>query len=481
MVIQCTYKYVYRTVIIPFKWLLLTLIPKRMVSIRIKNGFRYVKPYYHKNRIFVKGRWVGKPLLDVLVKEFRSFDKDYYTRAIFDGKYKLYRDGIELPLFSATSPLSSNLIINNNIIIRSGDILETIIHKHEPPIKYWLDVSKDQCIIKNDRFIDGISVVFEDNNLIVVDKPCGIPVHPTGGYYYNTLTEVIRHSLTLYTTNNNSSIEIDTNLYPCHRLDKVTSGVTILAKNKQMANIIQTGIQSHNMQKLYLARVHGKFPGSVVINNNNNNNNINNKQPLSLTDRLNINLDSNCLIKCDSPIYTVQIKKQFPNGLGSSRPAETIIYPYWYDMATNQSVVICKPLTGRTHQIRIHLLRLGYPIVNDTLYCSQVTKYPLYLDFIRKYEAWEECPNRDQLAADFDQLIKEATDVRQSRLVSLRKSDRGLTCDKCELPLMEDPEDFTDMVLYLHAWKYYQIDFSSFNDKYGSFETRLPFWAVASQ
>lgn len=427
----------------------------RMVSIRINNGLRYVAPYYHKNRVFVKGRWVGKPLLDILVKEFRSFNKEYYTRQILNGKYKLYRDGSELPLVSTASSSSLNPVINNDITIRSGDILETIIHRHEPPIKYWLDdVSKEQYVIGNDRLIDGIPVIFEDDNLIVVDKPCGIPVHPTGGYYYNTLTELLKHSLTATTTN---SI---TNLYPCHRLDKVTSGITVLAKNKQMANIIQTNIQTHNMQKVYLARVHGKFPGSQ-------------------SSPLNSNLMPNFMIKCDSPIYTIQTKKQFPNGLGPSRPAETLVYPYWYDTVTNQSVVVCKPLTGRTHQIRIHLLRLGYPIVNDTLYCSQVTKYPLYLDFIRKYEAWENCPSRDQLSKEFDQLIKEATEIRQRRLLSSRHNTTGSICDECELPLMEDPEDLTDMVLYLHAWKYYQLDSTDSNNKYTSFETKIPSWAVA--
>ena len=187
------------------------------------------------------------------------------------------------------------------------------------------------------------------------------------------------------------------------------------------------------------------------------------------------------MIKCDSPIYTIQTKKEFPNGLGPSRPAETIIYPYWYDPNTDQSVVVCKPLTGRTHQIRIHLLRLGYPIVNDTLYCPQMTKYPLYLDFFRRYEAWEECPSKDVLADQFNQLIKEATDIRENRLLLSKINQTDSICDECELPLMDNPQDLNDMGLYLHAWKYYQTDPMNSNDKYGSFETNIPSWAIAHQ
>ena len=153
----------------------------------------------------------------------------------------MYRDGIELPLISTPfSKLSLTPVINNDIVICSGDILEILIHIYEPPIKYWSNISKDQHMSENDHIIDGIHIIFEDDNLLVAYKSSGIPVHSTDGCYYNTLTEAIKRGLTIY---KNTS----TGLYPCHRLDKVTSGITILPKNKQMASGVQTKIESHNI------------------------------------------------------------------------------------------------------------------------------------------------------------------------------------------------------------------------------------------
>lgn len=396
----------------------------------LSRGLRHVAPYYKKTQVFVKGRWVGRTVLDVLSKEFRSFDIEYYTKAIQKGRFKLIRKSD--PTLKL-DPLSS--------LIRSGDILETIIHRHEPPVKAW-----PMETVKTNN-IEGIPIVFEDDQLLVVDKPCGIPVHPTGGYHINSLTEVIKHGREDIST-----------LYPCHRLDKVTSGITIMAKNNTIASNIQTRIQSHDMQKLYLARVQGKFPNS----------------PDSY-DLTHWQESDEHVVKCTIPIFAVQTKKQFPTGLGASRASETWVYPGWYDSKTNESIIICKPLTGRTHQIRIHLLKMGYPIVNDTLYCPCVTKYPLYVDFFKQYDEWESCTSQGVLKEQFNQLGDESTRVRESRLSNMEDVSH---CPECELPIMKDPEDNNDLTLSLHAWKYYQLNPSSDNhDKYNSFQTELPKWA----
>lgn len=404
-------------------------------KIWLSHGLRHVSPYYKKTQVFVKGRWVGRTVLDVLVKEFRSFDMEYYTKAIQKGRFKLIRKSD--PVLKL-DPLKSE--------IKSGDILETVIHRHEPPVKAWPIMHTS---IKNN--IEGIPIVFEDDQMLVVDKPCGIPVHPTGGYHLNSLTEVIKHGR-----------EDQIKLYPCHRLDKVTSGITIMAKNNLFANTIQTKIQSHEMQKLYLARVEGKFPNSA--------------EPYDLT---NWKENDEYVVKCSTSIFTVQTKKQFPNGLGASKRAETWFYPGWYDSVSNESIVICKPLTGRTHQIRIHLLKMGFPIINDTLYCPAVTKYPLYVDFFQQYDEWENSTkSKDHLNDQFNKLIEEATTVRESRLANIKD---GSTCVECELPIMRNPEDISDLTLDLHAWKYYHLNVppssEDSSNTYSCFQTGIPVWA----
>lgn len=425
------------------------------VEIWVANGLRHVSPYYQKNQVFVKGRWVGRTVLDVLVREFRSFDDNYYTKAIQNGNFKLIRK-------------TSDPVNQTSTLIKPGDILESRIHKHEPPIKDW---NHHHQGVLHGLQIDGIPILFENDQLLVVDKPCGIPVHPTGGYYYNSLTAVIKNGHP-----NGSHLT----LYPCHRLDKVTSGITIMAKTSAIASQIQRGIQSHQWQKVYLARVKGQFPGSLVVG----------KSPQIDLSQWVENNSTSRMVKCISPIYCIQTKKQYPSGLGPSRPAETWVYPGYYDPITDQSVVICKPLTGRTHQIRIHLLRLGYPIVNDTLYCPKVTKYPKYMEFIKKYSQWEDLlsissssPNTNEqtLRDMFDELIQEATSVREERLSKLVGGiDTQLTCIECSLPIMRDPQDIEDLTLCLHAWKYYQLDPKEGQQvTNNNFQTELPPWACS--
>ena len=85
------------------------------------------------------------------------------------------------------------------------DIICHTKHRHEPPIPWHNDI---------------IKLVYEDDEILVVDKPSGIPTHPTGNYYFNSLSEIIKQQLNM------------DSIWTCHRLDKVTSGVLVLAKTK---------------------------------------------------------------------------------------------------------------------------------------------------------------------------------------------------------------------------------------------------------
>ena len=78
-------------------------------------------------------------------------------------------------------------------------------------------------------------------------------------------------------------------------------------------------------------------------------------------------------------------------------------------------------------------------------------------------------------------MIKEVINARESILLLSRDSNTDSICNECELPLMDDTQDFDDMGLYLHAWKYYQIDPVNSKDKYGGFEINMSSWATANQ
>ncbi|EJS43551.1 pus6p [Saccharomyces arboricola H-6] len=398
----------------------------KMIEVYTQNGLRKVRPYYNKRSAFVKGRWLGKPLVDILANEFKLRSRDYYLEQIEKGTYKLIRDGV---------PLAANRLLATTI--KNHDILETTTHKHEPPVKQWCS----QAIEADDSAgrIAGFKVVFEDESILVIDKPCGVPVHPTGQFYQNTITELLKsHGV---------------NALPCYRLDKITSGLLILAKNSQSAGEIQKNIRSRDMSKFYLARVRGKFPHSDSV--------LNNEKAVNV-----IFQDSSNTTVEMSPIYSIDPKRQFPVGLSASRDAITQFYPIMYIPHVNETVIACKPITGRTHQIRIHLARLGHPIVNDSVYCLHISKYPERLKFMMQFPGWENQPGLDteNLRIMFQRFIEESRNICQTKKTY---------CPECDTVELNDPL-LSDLELCLHAWRY--------EDTKGKFkfQTELPNWAQLS-
>lgn len=391
------------------------------VEICVANGLRYIKPYYSTHSTFAKGRWTGKSLIDVLSSEFKSFSREEYLDKIQKGCYQITRGDIKLDPF--VTP------------IKSGDIIISKQHKHEPPIKQWCisDIESQSSPNK----IAGMNIIYEDDHTLVIDKPTGIPIHPTGQFYQNTLTEILKLHGKI--------------AYPCYRLDKVTSGLLIMAKDTETANKIQTKISAGEMNKIYLAKVRGKFPNSELLERD--------STPFT---------DSKLITTVNSHIYTIEPKRGFPAGLSGSKEATTLFYPLKYIPTANQTIVACKPLTGRTHQIRIHLVRLGFPILNDSLYCSEKTVYPSRLQFILKVERWEDNQlDTQEMKEQFNEMIKEFSKFKESKV------DQSMVkqCDECHIRLMDDPNP-DQLELYLHAWKYYD------NDGTFSYETSLPQWSI---
>lgn len=393
-------------------------------------GLRKIRPYYSIRTSFAKGRWLGLSLLDVLSKEFRAFNRDQYMDGIRKGNYSIVRAGIVLtPLQVLT------------VSIQNKDIVTTKAHKHEPPVKQWC--SMDNEIQDNHQKVAGIDILHENDDLLVINKPCGIPVHPTGQYYQNTLTEILKiHGK---------------EAYPCYRLDKVTSGVLIMAKTQQIASDIQSKIRKHDMNKFYLARVKGKFPKMQNQFTSD----------VSHEDNITKMLISENKTTISSNLFTIQLKRQFPSGLSPSKSARTDFYPIKYFPQNNQSLILCRPLTGRTHQIRIHLARLGFPIVNDPFYNIDISKYPYRAEFIIDNDNWEGSKfDQNKLKEIFDNFIKEHEEVQTTT-----EFNKGVDkCNECGVFEINDPH-LSELGLYLHAWRY-SDDAESF-----AYQTKLPYWA----
>jgi RluA family pseudouridine synthase len=200
-------------------------------------------------------------------------------------------------------------IAKPDTIVRNGDRIENIVHRHEPPV-----TSRPVKILHEDR----------ESDFIVIDKPGSIPVHATGRYFYLSLVEILQREFGYQ------------KVYTVNRLDRLTSGLMIIGLSSSRAHVLSQEFVQGEVKKEYIARCSGEFPAEEVV--------------------------------VDQPLLTVDRQMGLNIVHPEGKPAKTIFTRLHYDKNTNTSVLHCRPLTGRSHQIRVHLQYLGYPIANDPVY-----------------------------------------------------------------------------------------------------------------
>ncbi len=200
-----------------------------------------------------------------------------------------------------------------------------------------------------------MKIIFEDKNLLVVDKPAGISVHPGAGETKETLSEwFIKNypEVKKYTWPNDPGLPELAKVGIVHRLDKDTSGIIVLAKNPETQKFLQDQFKSRETHKTYQALVLGKIePSKGVI-------------------EAQIGRDPN------NRLQQRVMPMVFSWTRGKTRPAITK-----YELIKNLSLNSChlsllnaQPVTGRMHQIRVHLNYLGYPIIGDPIYNTKESR-----------------------------------------------------------------------------------------------------------
>lgn len=205
---------------------------------------RIVHPYPYTFATFAKSRWVGRPLIDVYHDEFGSYPRSYYEAAINAGRI-----------------LVSGKRVACDYSIKQGDELTHTVHRHEPAVSLSdLSSCTASPAAADEEEVEAppIDIVYEDDTILVVDKPASMPIHACGAYNYNTLLEVLAH----WKPNSYGAGK----LFTVHRLDKLTSGLVLIAKSSSLASSLGKCIlERDGCEKVYLARVKGRF-GDILQN-----------------------------------------------------------------------------------------------------------------------------------------------------------------------------------------------------------------------
>ena len=200
------------------------------------------------------------------------------------------------------------------------------------------------------------TVVHEDARVLVVDKPSGLPVHASAKFYFNTLSRVLAERY-----------PDEPELQICHRLDRETSGCLVCARDREAAAFLKGAIADKaRTTKQYLAIVHGQPPwdSEAVLD-----------QPL----RLATARDSARLANVMVLVVPAGRSESDPLHLGpAGMPAETRVQVL--QRTAEHALVRCTLVTGRQHQIRVHLAHAGFPIVGDKLYAHGEAAFVQFCD-----------------------------------------------------------------------------------------------------
>jgi len=193
-------------------------------------------------------------------------------------------------------------------------------------------------------------IIFEDDDLLVVNKPAGLVCHPTKNGEMSSLIGRVRLHLVGRASPRAGSSPASPQPHLVNRLDRETSGVVIIAKNAVVAGELGKILESRAFEKEYVAIVHGHVVAEQGI-----------IEARLGRDESSIVAIKDCVRPDGAPSQTdYWVEKRFTREL--PRPS-AIGHP-----PSSFSLLCVKPLTGRKHQIRIHLAHLGHPLVGDKLY-----------------------------------------------------------------------------------------------------------------
>jgi len=233
-----------------------------------------------------------------------------------------------------------NLILNSNVMLNGSTLIDPSKKISEGDNISIIIPEPKKLSLKPYKF--KLNIIHEDSDLIVIDKPAGIAMHPAPGNYDNTIV----NALIDYDKDSLSNIGDELRPGIVHRIDKDTSGLIVVAKNNKTHEELSKQFNEHTITRVYQLLIWGKIRPSKGKINTFIKRSSRNRQMMEAS-----------LIKGKKAITNYETLEIFEN-----------------EKSPTLSLIECKLETGRTHQIRVHMNYLGNSILGDTKYKKKYKK-----------------------------------------------------------------------------------------------------------
>ena len=229
----------------------------------------------------------------------------------------------------------SNLIKNGEVLVNGNKVSPSYkVHENDEISINYVEKEDEKDLKPLELALD---VVYEDNDVLVINKPKGLVVHPGGGHYDDTLVNAL-----IYNEKELSNINGLNRVGIVHRIDKDTSGLLLICKNNFAHKEIASQLETHSMHREYIALVDGIITsdsGKII-----------GKIGRSKENRLKMAIDN---INGKEAITHFEVLKRYKK----------------------YTLIKCRLETGRTHQIRVHMSSINHPLVGDKIYGGSTSLY----------------------------------------------------------------------------------------------------------